>query len=336
MKKLIILFIISFTLGTNAQKDTLVVKNGNVLFGEVKKLRSSVLTMETPYSDSDFSIDFSEVTELKIQKLCFMILTGGRRLTGYINSENPNEFTFTDREGNKSVYQMYELVVLDELDELFWKRVSGNIDLSFNLTKANNARQLSLGGGLRYRGPVWLSSAEINSLNSNQDNVNEIQRTDITGDLQRTLSAKWYLLGKFNYLSNTEQSLDARYSSILGGGRFLVLTNKLSWGLNTGVNYNIENFSDTTPDRESIEWYIGSAFDMFDYKDWSLRTNVNVFPSLSERGRWRIDYNLDIKWDLPLDFYIKTNLQFNYDNRAADSGSEFDYIWTSGLGWKFN
>ena len=75
---------------------------------------------------------------------------------------------------------------------------------------------------------------------------------------------------------------------------------------------------------------------MFDFKDWSLVTNLNVFPSLSESGRWRVDYNLDLKWDLPYDFYIKTALQINYDNRAAAAGSDFDYIWTTGIGWEFN
>jgi hypothetical protein len=113
-------------------------------------------------------------------------------------------------------------------------------------------------------------------------------------------------------------------------GRFVALTNKLLWGLNVGVNLNFESFSDLTPDNESTELYIGSQFDMFDFSDWSLKTNINVFPSLSESGRWRVDYYLDIKWDLPLDFYIKTNFQFNYDNRAAVSGSEFDYVWTTG------
>jgi len=322
--------------GAKAQSDTIVVTNGNVLYGEIKKLRSGTLTMETPYSDSDFTIDFDKVTEMKIQKLCFVILTGGRRLTGYLRSENPNEFTFTDLVGNKAVYKIRELVVLDELDDAFWKRIRGHIDVSYNLTKANNTSQLTIGGGLSYRGPKWLSSAKINALNSNQDNTDQISRTDINGELQRTLARNWYLLSNLSYLSNTEQSLDARYSIRAGGGRYLALTSKLAWGLNTGLNYNIENFSDTTADRESTEFFIGTSIDMFDYKDWRLKSILNVFPSLSESGRWRVDYNLDIKWDLPLDFYIKTNLQFNYDNRAAATGTNFDYIWTSGVGWSFN
>lgn len=334
-----IIFVFAFLLISGisfSQNDTIVVKNGNVLYGEIKKLRSGVLTMETPYSDSDFTIDFGEVTEIRIQKRCFLILSGGRRRTGYIKSESPNKFTFSDKNGVTEVFDISELIVLEELDDRFWKRISGNIDLSYTLTKANNASQLTVGGGLAYRGPKWVSNATINSLDSNQDNTAEIQRTNITAEIQRILPRNWYLLANISFLSNTEQALESRYGIRPGAGRFLVLSNKLSWGLNAGLNFNIENFNDTTPDNQSTELFIGSQLNMFDYKDWSLNTNINVFPSLSESGRWRIDYSLDMKWDLPYDFYIKTSLQFNYDNQAASTGSDFDYNLTSGFGWSFN
>lgn len=321
---------------SKAQNDTIRVKNGNVLFGEIKKLRSGVLTMETPYSDSDFTIDFSEVTELQIQKMCFIILSGGRRRTGYIKSNEPNKFTFRDKNGTTEEFPISELIVLDEISEEFWKRISGNVDLSYTLTKANNASQLTIGGGLAYRGPKWVSNASISSLDSRQDNTDEIQRTNITAEIQRILPRNWYLLANVSFLSNTEQALDSRYGIRPGAGRYLVLSNKLSWGINAGLNFNIENFSDATPDNESTELYLGSQFHMFDFKDWSLNTNINIFPSLSESGRWRIDYNLDLKWDLPFDFYFKTQLQFNYDNQAATTGSDFDYNLTSGVGWSFN
>ena len=66
--KVFILFtILSFTF-INAQNDTILVKNGNTLFGEIKKIRSGVLTMETSYSDSDFTIDFSDVVKMSVEK----------------------------------------------------------------------------------------------------------------------------------------------------------------------------------------------------------------------------------------------------------------------------
>ncbi len=330
------LFLSLFSSLLTSQNDTITVKTGNLLYGEIKKLRAGVLTMETPFSDSDFAIDFKQVKTISIQRKCFIVLNGGTRLTGYVKSNSPNTFTFTSEDGFQKTYDLNELAILDQLYDRFWRRFSGNIDFSYNLTRANNTQQYILGGGLSYRGPEWISWFKVNSLDSRQDNTENIKRTEINAEVQRMLSRSWYLLGNISYLSNTEQQLNARYGIRAGAGRFLALNNKLQWGLYSGVNLNLESFSDATPDRESTELFIGTRLDLFDVRNFDFNTNLNVFRSISEGGRWRVDYALNAKWDLPYDFYLKTALQFNYDNQAAATGSDFDYIFSTGIGWSFN
>ncbi len=328
------LYFIPFSL--ISQSDTIRVKTGTVLYGEIKTLRAGVLTMETPFSDDDFTIDFEQVETIKVERKCFVVLNGGARLTGYIRSDSPNTFTFTSEDGTEQTFDMNELAILDQLYERFWRRFSGNIDFSYNLTRANNTQQYILGAGLSYRGPKWISWLKVNSLDSRQDNTENIKRSEINAEAQRLLSRSWYLLGNLSYLSNTEQQLNARYGIRVGAGRFLALNNKLQWGLYSGVNLNLESFSDTTPDRESTELFLGTRLDLFDVKNFDFNTNLNVFRSISEGGRWRVDYSLSAIWDLPYDFYVKTALQFNYDNQAAATGSDFDYIFSTGIGWSFN
>ena len=71
-------------------------------------------------------------------------------------------------------------------------------------------------------------------------------------------------------------------------------------------------------------------------KGFNLNTTLNFFPSLSVADRIRVDYILDIKYDLPLDFYVKLGFQFNYDNQPPELASGFDYLLNTGVGWKFN
>ncbi|MFN2128683.1 MAG: DUF481 domain-containing protein, partial [Anaerolineales bacterium] len=66
-----------------------------------------------------------------------------------------------------------------------------------------------------------------------------------------------------------------------------------------------------------------------------LLTNIMVYPGITEKGRWRSDFNLDTKYDLPYDFYIKVSLTINYDNRPAEGASETDYVVQTGLGWEW-
>lgn len=332
----VFLILLFFSGRLAAQNDTLWVKNGNVLYGEIKELNSGVLTMETPYSDDDFSIDYDNVTKLVLERRCIIILVGGERLFGFLRSQEEGKVTVYSTEGTRTGLDLNNVTTIKVIKKKWIKRISGYIDVGFNLTKANNQRQLNIDGGVSYNGFKWFTNAKISSLFANQDNVELTERTSIDIQVNRLVSDKWYILASGSFLSNTEQDLQGRYSGKLGAGRFLSITDKLLWGLGTGLNFNIENYDDSSLNKESMELFISSRFNMFDFKDLSLDTNVDIYPSLSERGRIRVDYNLNLKYDLPYDFYIKTSFQFNYDNQPPDTASQFDYILTSGFGWSFN
>lgn len=319
-----------------AQNDTLWVKNGNVLYGEIKKLNSGVLTMETPYSDKDFTIDYDEVERLSIERLCIVMLTGGSRILGYLKSEKPGEVTVRMENGSEMVYRLLQITGLQEVEGRFWRRLKGNFDLGFNLTKANNNRQLTGSAGLHYKGVKWISDLDGSFLYSQRDDVDKVERNNANLTTTRLFSEKWYFLASASFLSNTEQQLDGRFGLRVGPGRYLALNNKLLWGVTAGLNYNVENFVGEALDKESAELFLSTNFNMFNFSDFSLNTRLDLYPSISESGRVRVDYTLDLKYDLPWDFYVKGGLQFNFDNQAVDAASEFDYIVTSGFGWSFN
>lgn len=335
MKKIIPLLLLCLPLYLTAQNDTLWVKNGNVLYGEIKALSSGVLRMETPYSDDDFTIDYDEVEKIYIERKCLIILTGGIRVMGYLRSAITRQVTITDEDGEEAVYNLKDITTIETIEAKFLQRFDANIDVGLNLTKANNLRQLNIGGGIHYRGFRWFSDFDISSLISNQDSVAETQRTNVSLALTRMLSEKWFIRGTGSFLSNTEQNLKGRYSARLGAGRFLANTSKLVFGVLGGLNYNIENYQDSSLNKESTEMYLSSNLNMFNFKDFSLYTRLDFYPSLSERGRIRLDYVLNTKYDLPYDFYLKAELQINYDNQPVPGGSDLDYVLNTGVGWEF-
>ena len=336
MKQGVLFLLLLLPAALVGQHDTLWVKNGNVLYGEIKGLSSGVLTMETPYSDDDFTIDYDEVEKLRIERQCLILATGGIRIVGYLRSEKPGQVTITKNGEAPEVYSLKYITGIQQIESSFFSRFYGNVDLGFNLTKANNQRQLNIGGGLHYKGFKWLSDFDISSLIANQDDVEQTQRTNVNLGVTRLLSEKWFVRSTGSFLSNTEQNLEGRYSLRAGAGRFLASTSKLFFAVLGGLNYNNENYQDETLNKESTELYLSSSLDMFNFKDFSLNTRIDLYPSLSERGRLRVDYVLNSKYDLPYDFYIKAEFQFNYDNQVVEGGSEFDYILNTGFGWKFD
>ncbi len=319
-----------------AQNDTIRVKNKNVILGEIKNLSKGVLTIETPYSDSDFKIEFDQIEFIVIQRKCLLLLTHGRRRFGNVTTTKEGLVEITLEDGTREIYKFKEIIGLDEIEDIFWKRISGRLDFSFTLSKANSLTQFNLGGSVNYTDEIWGIKGSVNPLNSDQDNSERTERTEGQLEFYRFLPRNWYLLGDMSYLSNTEQVLKGRIKPSLSIGKFLVSTNKMYLGLGLGYAFNIENYFDSSFNKTSSEAFINVAFNMFDFEDLSLESGLNFSPSLSESGRIRTDYDINVKYDLPLDFYIKLGFTLNYDNQPVSGGNDVDYIFTTGFGWEFN
>ncbi len=320
----------------SAQNDTIQLKNNDVLVGEVKSLSKGIMVLKTTYSDKDFRIEFNEVKGLIIQRKCLLTLTNGRRRFGNIRTDIEGVVTITLEDHTTETHKLEEVIGLNEIDDKFWSRIKGSIDFGFNFTKANSNSQFTINGTLNYIDKSWMYEGDISVLSSTQNNADNTKRTDANLELIRILARKWYFLGDMSYLSNTEQALDGRISPSIGFGRFFISNNKLYLGLSIGFTYNIENYVDATLNKTSSEAVLAASFNMFDFEDIDINTGIDFYTSLSEKGRFRADYDITLKYDLPYDFYIKFGYTLNFDNQPAIEGNDFDYIFNSGIGWKFD
>lgn len=119
-------------------------------------------------------------------------------------------------------------------------------------------------------------------------------------------------------------------------GYYMVRTNALYFSALGGLALNSETYiENVNPARDSGEAFVGLEFNMFNTGDFSLLTNVTTYPSLTEDGRIRVDYKFDLKYDLPLDFYIKAGTTINYDNQPVAGAADLDYVIQTGLGWEW-
>ncbi len=331
----LILLIIACAAG-HAQTDTLLLDTNTIIIGEVKSMNRGVLTIETNYSDSDFTIEWLEIKKIYTQSVFLTSLTDGRRIVGSLRSNEDNSISIINREGTpESKVQIPEIVYLQPLNEGFWSRLDAAIDFGISFTKANNLKQFTFGTNLKYTEDRWSALINANMLRSTQDNSEDIRREDASFVFNYFLPKDWYLSPQVSLLSNTEQLLDLRAIVSMGIGKYLVNNNKMYWGVLTGLSYNNEKFSSDAEDRSSIEGILGTELNMFDAKDLSLITRLITYPSFSESGRWRADWNFDLKYDLPLDFYVKTGITLNYDNRPTEGASDSDYYWKLAFGWEW-
>ncbi|NMM47585.1 DUF481 domain-containing protein [Marinigracilibium pacificum] len=335
MRKLIILTCLSMLcIFQGFTQDSLLFNNGNIIVGEIQSMNKGVLTIETDYSDNDFTIMWEDIKEIYTESLLTMVTVDGDRYYGTLKTKN-GQFEIIEDNGTSHIVERREIVNLKPLDKGFLDRLYAGIDLGYTLTRARTQRQFTLRSRAGYMAERWSLDMNFNTLSSKQDDSEDIDRTDGNVAFRYILPHEWFVMAQVDFLSSSDQLLDLRTNTRIGAGKFLVRTNRLYWGLQGGVSWNNENYQGENNDRKSTEAWIGSEVNVYDIGDLSLLANVVVYPSLTESGRVRVDHRLDLKYDLPLDFYIKTGLTLNYDSEPIEGGVNTDYVWQTSFGWSW-
>jgi len=330
-------FIIFLLIGTKiyAQNDSIVMHNNSYLVGEIKSMENGVLIVETSYSKSDFRVKWAEIQEIYSESLFITSAKSSDRIFGKISSPKTGFLEVNSVDDQKFNFPVEDILYIKSADKGFLDRLSASIDLGFTLTKARNQRQFSARSYVGYIAQKWSFDASYNQLVTSQDEVKDIRRGD--GNLTALHFPKntWFSLARIEHFYNTEQSIDLRINTLAGGGRDFFKSNAMYWRVFGGVSFNNENFVGEFMDRKSAEAWIASELNVFDSGDLSLLTNIFVYPSITEKNRVRIDYRLDISYDLPMDLYIKTGMTLNYDNQPFQPSRSLDYIWQTTVGWSW-
>ena len=340
-RPLALMIITLWSLESLAQNDTLILNNQDVIVGEIKEMNRGILTIETDYSDSDFQIEWEKIARIISTQKYTVSTTEKELLTdAVISTPAPGKLKIVALEGTREV-AIDDIVYLRGLDNTFWSKMSANIDFGYSITKANNLRQFNADAVVSYKSRHWVLGANFRQVRSTQDEVDPVRRVEggINGDY--TFNSGIFIGARLNFLSNTEQNLDLRTTGIVGVGYYFVRSNQLYWNVFVGPAVNVENVSnpeditlEPAEDRQSLEGVVGTELNLYDIGDLNLLTNVYWYPSITESGRNRVDYRFDVKYDLPLDFYVKAGFTLNYDSQPAAGASESDYVILTGFGWE--
>lgn len=318
-------------------QDVVELNNGDKLVGSLKQLDNGVLEIETPYSESNFLIDWESVVNLTSSSTYMINLSNGKRVTGQINMTNGSISIQTD-EGESLQYNQLEMVYLKSVDSGFWDRISLSLDGGYTLSKANDNRQLTLRGNASYLSERINPDVYFNFVNSKlDDGTSQIstKRNNYGANMKVFFIRSWFGVAGADYLTNDEQSLDLRSTYKMGVGNFLIRNHKMYLSTSVGAAWNNENYD--IPDEENLnttEGYLSLDYNAFGLDDFSVTTGLQIFHGLNDTNRTRVNYNIDLKLDLPKDFYIGAGYTINYDSKPQVDGlSTSDYVIQTTIGW---
>ncbi len=321
-----------------AAEDVLILKNGDRITGEVKKLNNGDLEFDTPYSDTNFIIKWSQVERIESKADFIAHTSAGDSVTGSVRTD-PEDSNKVLVEGETEVLPVVhsELVYLKPVKEGFWGRLNASVDFGLSLTKANDAKQMNIRGTVGYLTEDWSTSVLIDALRDVRSDADTIKRTEVAGDYRYPFAGNWFGLGTANFLQSIELQLDLR-SSVGGGvGNYIVRNNRWLFSALGGATWTNENFIETDPElanKNSGEGFAGVELNAFDIGSVDILSSFTVIPSFTESGRVRMDFRTDFQWELIKDLYLRVGFTDNFDNRPIGDAPSNDYVFSTSVGWK--
>jgi len=334
LKRITIIIFVLFTFISIKAQDTLVTTDNTTLIGEIKSMDRGVLVFETDFSDDDFKLTWLKVEKVVSHRKFRIILNNQERYYGSIIYSN-DKLIIQDKERGEITVNTKEIVYIKHVDEgSIFDLLNLSLDVGYSFTNAKNLEQINGSINADYTTNKWSTNIYATTAMSSQTDVESVIRNTAGLGFKAFMKYGFFAGIGGDFYSNTEQHMQLRSNYNITFGKFLLRTNRQYLNTTLGGAFLNENYSDTLPDRNSYEGKLGIEYNMFDMGDLSVFTSLNLFPSFTEKGRMRTEFKLDVKLDLPRDFYIKGSLNYNYDNKPAEGVAFDDYIYTFGVGWE--
>jgi hypothetical protein len=324
--------------GGRKKTDTVYMKNGDKITGELQSLSQGQLFIKPDYTTSSFILDWDKVDHIQSSQEFTIVDPNGVVYPGTI-SQGPMPDSLAVVNAKTITLPTASVIAIRELGETFWKRMNGNISLGLSVAKSNQQTNLAIQGGLGYQSTQHLFSANVNSQFATQQKVTNTAETNAKTAFYRQLrQSRWYAGGLANFLSSSEQKI--AFQSSLGGGlgRLLIFTNRTNLYAVGGLVYTKQvNSSGTisTAPNNSLDAALSVEYSTFRFDAANFNTVVWVYPSLSSPGHFRMTLNQSIYYKLPKNFFVNFSFYDNYDNEPVVGAPQNNLGASTTVGWSF-
>ena len=320
-----------------AQKtDTLIVRNGDVMTGEIKEFERGLVKFSTDAAGTVY-VKWTRVLTAGTDKTFEISLEDGSTHFGsLVFGDEPRQVKVViDRD--TFVVATRQIVRMQRIKETFWKRLDGNIDLGVDFTQQNAKTDLNFSTELKYKKDLNNFSFDLSTSLSRQDGTDDISRLNTSFIYLREFGNRWFYSGVVAGAQNSQLSLEFRGSASALAGRFFVSSNKVILASGLGLGYGRERFTD----QEANNLFQGLIMADFEFFSWGgldtdLSSQLVVIPVINQSGRWRISFITSFKHEIVKDFYFKVGVNEQFDSQPPTDGTEKnDLSITSSFGWSF-
>jgi uncharacterized protein DUF481 len=325
--------------------DVLVMKNGDRITCEVKRLEGGVLQADFDYVDGTVAIDWLKVARLESTALFLVQLQDGSIYSGKVITPDtlsgiPIKIEIQPSNAEESLtVDKSKVVRMTQTSESVLRRLSGGITLGTLYSKGNSTTQYSVGSTFDYRQTRWSSRFRYNSNLSSSVGAETATRNQADLSAYRLLPWKNYFYGgAAAFLQSSVQGIQRQTNLAFGLGRYFKNTNRVRFTALGGVGWQRTRYEPSVATQESQDVAVSLILlnlEAFSFKKSRLDLSASAVPALTDLGR--LFYRTNLAYYLKLFGKVDWNFSFygNWDTRPPPHFQGSDYGSSTGLSWTF-
>ena len=344
--RLLLLMVLTGVCSARERKDVLEFTNGDRITCEIMRLEKGMLYVRLPYARGEVGFDWAQIAHVESAESFVVADKTGKRYSGTLQkvaNENvlgePEEMKVqVTGPTTKQLVPRKDVVEIDRTDTGFWQNLHGDLNGGLNYSKQQSRTQFNFQSNSVFQRTKWSMAAYYQSSFSGGGNISNL-RNDLQLNGKRQLrSPRNFYMGLGEFLQSNEQQLDLR--TTVGGAVGHVFSQSNNSFINgyAGGIYNHEQYSsEATVGRtgNSAELVLGTQLEFFRFRTTNVVTSAQVYPSLTEVGRVRVDLNTSLKLRIAKRLDWTFGYFLNYDSRPPQNLPKSDYGSNSGLAWRY-
>jgi putative salt-induced outer membrane protein YdiY len=315
--------------------DAITFVNGDQLTGEVKKLWRGQLEVRTDNLGTVY-IKWEKVTGLVAARRFDVRTEDGRDFLGAFALSSAGTVTIVLDQGTV-ILPVNEVISIAPIGSSFWRRLDGSLDAGFTYTRSSGVGQFNVALNTTFHRPSFTVQLQANSIITRTEGEDTGSRSSAALSYVRTLHERWLAIGSVQLERNASLGLALR--SVLSGGlgyRFID-SNRAQFFASGGLSGNEEQGVDLAA-VTNLEGVLSTTFSFYtyDFPKTSFDIKGSYYPSLSDPGRNRLQFDTSVSRELFRDFSLSASFYDSYDSRPPSSATVTnDFGIVTSLGWKF-
>jgi hypothetical protein len=323
------------TVNAQGRTDVVTLGNGDHITGEIIRLERGRLEFKTDDAGTLY-LEWDKLSSVIALRLFEVITANGEQFLGSLGRAASRSIAVVSAVGETPLL-MRDVTRISPIGTSFWRKIDGSIDAGFNYTRSSGVAQLNLNSSSVYRRPAFQArlTASLN-VTVNQDGSGRDDRGSLEASYLRYPWRRWFVSAAGRFENNESLGLELRSQLGTAIGPRLVNSNRAQVAAGAGIVVNDERGVDVEP-TQNVEALLmfRTSFYTYDRPTTSLDVSLFYYPSLSEAGRRRVQFDAGIKQEFWKDLFVGVTVYNTFDSRppnpefsSNDVGAVLSIGWT--------